>query len=447
MESPPAPAAAPAPDPVATAVAEPAPLKHSRWATAAAAIVGVWAVGSLGLEGVEQAAAGAALVMALATFRRVRLAEDLRLFALLTVGLAAYQALSPFLALALGTSPELPRSGRWTQALDALAPLSLAIISTFGVPWRLLFWGLGVGWLLETAVGLFQVLVKWPWESWGPLKFPLHRLHQNYAPEEVGVRRPGLGLFFHKLKFAHEALAFLGTSLAFALRPGPRRRRAIAAGLSVALLGCTYLSYARAALAAALLIAFLGLAAMLPGKARLAGLLIVALGLGTVTLSPTWKVRLDNAIWAVKSGERAQAWGIGWKAVQDHPVLGAGFGNYVVASRPYRDPSIDPVLYTSAHNVAMTVLAETGIIGLLLYLAQQLALGLALWRRSKAGSIVAAGGLLSLLAFHFVGLSHYIQFHSGVALAFALVWGLGLAPNAPGMAAAAPAPAPAQTKS
>ncbi|MGC4113634.1 MAG: O-antigen ligase family protein [Myxococcales bacterium] len=397
--------------------------------------MGFWALGTLGMEGVEQAAAAGALLMALATFRRAKLAEDLRLFALLTVALAAYQALSPLLALALGSSPELPRSGRWTQALDTLAPLSLAVIATFGVPWRLLFWGLGIGWLVETAVGLFQVLVKWPWESWGPIKFPLHRLHQNYAPEEVGVRRPGLGLFFHKLKYAHEALAFLGTSVSFALRPGPWRSRALAAGLSVALLGCAYMSYARAALAAALLIAFLGLAALLPGKARLAGLAIVALGVGTVTLSPTWKVRLDNAIIAVQSGERAQAWGIGWKAVKDHPVLGVGFGNYTVASRPYHSPEIDPVLYTSAHNVELTVWAEMGIVGLLLYLAQQLALALALWRRSRAGSIVAAGALLSLVAFHFVGLSHFIQFHSGVALAFALVWGLGLAPNAPGLAA------------
>jgi hypothetical protein len=52
----------------------------------------------------------------------------------------------------------------------------------------------------------------------------------------------------------------------------------------------------------------------------------------------------------------------------------------------------------------------------------------------EAGSIVAAGALLSLVAFHIVGLSHFVQFHSGVALAFALVWGLGLAPRAPGLA-------------
>lgn len=426
MEPAPAPGPALAPAPVA----EP---KASRLATTASAVIGLWALGTLGLEGVEQAAAAAALVMVLVTWKRLRLADDLRLFASLTVALAAFQAVSPLLALALGSSSELPRSGRWTQSLETLAPLTLALVSTFGVPWRLLFWGLGIGWAVELAVGLFQALVKWPWESWGPLKFPLHRLHQNYAPEGMAERRPGLGLFFHKLKVAHEALAFLGVSLAFALRPGPSRQRALAAGLSVVLLVCAYLSYARAALAAALLLAFLALAWMLPGKARLAGLVIVALGVATVTLSPVWKVRLENAIWAVKSGERAQAWGIGWKAVKDRPVLGVGFGNYVVASRPHADPSVDPVLLTSAHNVELTVWAETGILGLLLYLAQQVALALALWRRSRAGSIVAAGALLSLVAFHVVGLSHYIQFHSGVALAFALVFGLGLAPGAPGL--------------
>jgi hypothetical protein len=289
------PAPAPAPAPVAAPAAGPtgrapaAPATSSRLATTASAIIGLWGLGTLGLEGVEQAAAGAALLMALATLRRVRLAEDLRLFAYLTVALAAYQALSPLLALALGTSPELPRSGRWTQALETLAPLSLAVVSTFGVPWRLLFWGLGVGWMAELAVGVFQRLVAWPWESWGPYKFPLHRLHQNYAPESVGVRRPALGLFFHKLKFAHEALAFLAprwrSRCARALAP-PR----LAGGFSALLLVCTYSptpgrrwrrrcsSPSRAGGAAA--------GQGPPRRAAHRGA-----GGGDVTLSPVWKVR------------------------------------------------------------------------------------------------------------------------------------------------------------
>lgn len=406
----------------------------SRLTRTAAAIMLVWALGTLGLEGVEQAGAGAAILMAAATWRRARIAEDLRLFAWLTLGLAAWQLVSPLVALVAGASGgALPRASRWTQGLDTLAPLALVVVSAYGVPWRLLAIVLGVGWGLEAAVGLFQAFVQWPWERLGPFKFPVNRLHQNFGAEGGPIRRAGLGLFFHRLRFAHGAVAMLGMALAVALGRGPGRRRLLAGAAAIALLGCAYLSYARAALAAAMGVALLGLAALLPGKTRLAALAIVALAGATLAFSPTWQTRLSGAIVSLKTGERSVAFGTGWKTVQDHPVLGAGFGNYTVASKPYQSPDESPVIYTSAHNVVLTVWAETGLVGLLLYLAQQLALAVALWRRARAGSIVGAGALLSLVGFHLVGLSHFTQFHTGVALTFALLWGLGLASDAPGL--------------
>jgi O-antigen ligase len=70
-----------------------------------------------------------------------------------------------------------------------------------------------------------------------------------------------------------------------------------------------------------------------------------------------------------------------------------------------------------------------GLVGLVLYLALHLALARVLWKRARAGSVMAAGALLSWVGFQVLGLVHYPQFHTGVMLSFALAWGLGLAPS------------------
>ncbi|MBI5543758.1 MAG: O-antigen ligase family protein [Deltaproteobacteria bacterium] len=399
----------------------------------------VWVLGTLLGEGLAQAGAGLALLLGLVAWKQLRIPKDLRAFAALTLALVAYQALSPFLALAIGNASELPRSGRWTQALDTLAPLSLAAISTFGVPWAALAWTLGIGWLAEAAVASFQIAVPWPWASLGPFKFPMDRLHEDFARDFGGpVKRAGIGLFFHRLRFAHGAAAMAGPALALTLMSSTFRRRALAAAALVVVLGCAYLSYARAALGAALVAVVVGLASLLSGRQRLASAAAVALlAAGALALSPTWRQRAANAWLNLQEGERAMALQTGWKIVQEHPVLGVGFGGYGGAAKAHLQPDwpewTRTILQTSAHNVALTVWAETGIFGLALYLAQQLALALALWRRARGRSIAAAGALLSLIAFHLLGLVHYTQFHTGVALTFALLWGLGLA--SPGVAA------------
>lgn len=402
----------------------------SRSGIATASIL-VWALGTLGAEGVAQAGAVAVLVFALVVRRRIQLASDLRPFMALTLALACWQAFSPLIALAAGTAAHLPRAARWTQVLDTVAPASLAAVSTFGVPWVGLVWILGVGWAFETAMGVYQHLVRWPLDRLGPFKFPLNRLHQTFnvgGPE----RHPALGFFFHRLRFAHGAVALLGPAIAFALEKGSRYRRVVAAAAAVALLGCSALSYARAALFAALIVALAGLAALFSGRQRAWAGAFGLLTCVSLAVSPTWRDRMEGIRNTLhRDGERTVAMGTGWKLVRQRPVLGWGFGNYEKAALPYHTPEWSPVIWTSAHNVALTVWAETGIVGLALFAAQQLLLARALLKRARAGSVVAAGALLSLLGFHVIGLGHYVPFHSGVQLTFALVWGLGLAPNAP----------------
>jgi O-antigen ligase len=406
---------------------------------ASAALILLWAVGTLGLEGVAQAGAALALILAVAARRRIRIAADLRPFALLTLAYAGWQAISPLLALGLGMVPHLPRAARWTQALNTLAPLVLAAVATFGVPWRALAWLLGLGWLFQTGLGLFQALVPWPWASWGRFKFPLSRLHENFGADGGPVRRAGLGLYFHRLKYANAAVAMLGPATAFLAMGATWRRRALGLLSTAALLGCALMSYARTAFAGAVVAVLVGLAGLVTGARRLGAFAVAALAMGLFALSPTWQQRAQTALQSAHGGERSDAWHLGLRIIQEHPVLGVGFGNYEQAARPLLRPEMSEVLASSAHNVALTVWAETGVPGLLLYLAQQVALALALWRRLRRGSILAGGGLVSLVGFHVIGLAHFPQYHSGVALTFALLWGLALAPGAPGEEPAAPA--------
>jgi len=146
-----------------------------------------------------------------------------------------------------------------------------------------------------------------------------------------------------------------------------------------------------------------------------------------VVLAPGWRLRLSGAGDNVVSGERAQARAAGWDLVRRHPVLGVGFGNYHAAALARAaETGLPPQLARDAHALWLTTWAETGLVGLLLWLGWQLLLARSLLVRARAGAWPAAGALLAWGAFQALGLVHHLPFHSSVHLTFALVWGVGL---------------------
>jgi len=116
---------------------------------------------------------------------------------------------------------------------------------------------------------------------------------------------------------------------------------------------------------------------------------------------------------------RTDIWKVGWRLVEDNPVLGVGGGNFQVSSIHYllvpgtiRFDEYIVDLPTVAHNAYLQVLAETGIVGLVLFLVSIgvsltcAAKALALLRRQgdRADASLAAGvivGLAALLAGYF----------------------------------------------
>jgi O-antigen ligase len=390
-------------------------------------LLATWALGTAASEGLMQVSADAVVLWALVLLAtgRARVPRNLRP-ALLAGGLlAAYQALSPLLVRLAGSS-EWPTAGRWLQCLDTAAAPALAVAAVVGVRWTAVELAAVAGWTGSVATGVLQHFVRWEAPLPTLLRLPVGRVHEVFA-QEGQPRFAAGGFFFHRLRFAHGAVALLGPSLAASLRASGTRRRWLGAGMVVLCALAIYLAFARAALGAALLVCAAAGAALSRGWARRAGVLGVLILLLAVALAPGWRLRLSDAGANLFNGERALARAAGWDLVQRHPLLGVGFGNYHSAALARAtDTGLPPQLARDAHALWLTTWAETGLVGLLLWLAWQGLLGLALFRRARDGAWPALGALLSWGAFHALAVVHHLPFHSSVHLTFALVWGMGL---------------------
>jgi hypothetical protein len=404
------------------------PAVEGRLRRAVAGVLVLWAVGLVLAEVVLQVAAGAAVLLAgvLAARRSLRLAPDVRAYVLASVALCAWQLVSPAVALAMGAAARWPRGSRYGQVLDTVAGAAAACVGTVGVPWLLLAGVVAGGWLVAAALGLFQNRVRWSWEPPAFLKLNLGRLHENFGTEESPRYAAG-GFFFHRLRFAHGAIAALGPVLAVLGGSEAARRRLLAGVVVMGMLLSIYGAFARAALGAALIVSVVALLLLVRGQARQVGLALIALVVLAVLVSPAWRARMGKALENIYGGERQLAMTVGWSLVREHPLTGVGFGNHKPAALATQaHTGITDLLATDSHNLWLTAWAETGLVGLVLLACMHGLLARALFRRHREGSLAATGALLSWVGFQVLALVHYLPFHSSVHLSFALVWGLGL---------------------
>jgi O-antigen ligase len=77
---------------------------------------------------------------------------------------------------------------------------------------------------------------------------------------------------------------------------------------------------------------------------------------------------------------RTDIWKVGWRMVQDHPLIGVGLGNFPAVFNKYTPYTVfDPSLAGSGpHNDLLSVAAETGVIGLILFIGLLGSLGVRL---------------------------------------------------------------------
>lgn len=100
--------------------------------------------------------------------------------------------------------------------------------------------------------------------------------------------------------------------------------------------------------------------------------------------------------------ERVSSWQDSWLIIKKHPVLGGGLGTYSLSlSQIYpREPAWR---WQPAHNVGLLILAELGLIGILLIGALVFCIMRWLWRQEQYPAIIYLGALLFISLF-----DHYL---------------------------------------
>jgi O-antigen ligase len=103
----------------------------------------------------------------------------------------------------------------------------------------------------------------------------------------------------------------------------------------------------------------------------LAGVLLILGALAALQFVPryNWE-RMGSTVSQIMDrgsmSGRTEIWNAGWQAFPERPLVGAGAGAFVTAIRPYFGGAEK---VASAHNVALGLLVEQGIIGLVLFAA------------------------------------------------------------------------------
>ena len=251
------------------------------------------------------------------------------------------------------------------------------------------------------ALASYLVAVAIQWRLWLRLGFPLTSL--PLRPSNVG----GLAMIPTWLA----DLVALGTPVVVATL-WSRGARVLAGVFAVVALGTIVLTGTRSVL---LVIAVLSVAVVLivvrgragRGIATAVITVVLAVGiLGTVVTLGTSR-SFDEG--------RSSAYASAVARLKESPLVGTGPGTYGVERM--RDPVdvIGHLAFPDAHNIVLTTLAESGIVGLLGLLATVALIGLAIrrsWRASPDDRLISAGALFGATVF---------AMHGMVDVVFALV--------------------------
>lgn len=274
------------------------------------------------------------------------------------------------------------------------------------------------------------------WRNWPQFVFPRFIMDIRYS-EFLGRAR---GPFLNPV--ACGIFQSVGLVAAIAAWPGlGRRGRIVAAGIISLLLLGIFATFTRSVWIAAALAATITL--WLPASNRQRGGLIIvgasALALFVAFFAEDIKAfKRDKEVSKAEMAESAQLRPllaeVAMQMAVDRPVLGHGFGQYVPASRIYHQQvSTSPlkkVLPYRQHNVLLSYLTETGLVGMSLLIgigALFLMASYQVYARGRAGSAARAIGLLGMvtLLLYFVnGMFHDVSIVPMVGSLFYFMLGL-----------------------
>jgi O-antigen ligase len=227
----------------------------------------------------------------------------------------------------------------------------------------------------------------------------------------VGRGFSAVGTFTSRLSFSavESAALVLAAALALRLRSVPAR---IAAALVA--IGCA-LGVGAAFARAAWIGTFAGGAILLFGLNRRAAAVLCAAAVaiaGAGMLLPTVRARAISGLQATANPDRLFIWSRAGEVLADHPVQGVGIYGFPIVAYPYYDRH-DPLfpMHTWAHDMYFTLLAETGVAGLIAYVwifvvVAMLALSALKtgegppWSAVRVGALGATVTLLTISLFH-----------------------------------------------
>jgi O-antigen ligase len=131
------------------------------------------------------------------------------------------------------------------------------------------------------------------------------------------------------------------------------------------------------------------------------------------------------------AAERVAHWQTGWNMYQDHPAIGVGVGNFNVRFEDYSVREMFRKSQGHAHNYYIHTLAETGLIGLLVYLTllgSIIALALQVLLQSRRGDglsraivLGAFGSIMAVSAHNMFEDLHVLNLGIVISLLWALV--------------------------
>jgi len=202
-------------------------------------------------------------------------------------------------------------------------------------------------------------------------------------------------------------------------------------------------------------------------QARRVGVLIATVGIlvaVVMVLPDTFWNRVSTIVPSVEEkretfGTRINLWEIALEMVRDRPLTGVGIGNFAPASVRYAHGEL-LVTRLAAHNAYLSVAAETGIVGFVLFLLLHWLAWRSILRAIRAGALsqspqlrmiaVAAEGCL--LAIMVAGLSvaseglKYLWFYFGLAASLGRIASRMSVPQVESMATTAVAPSEGPTE-
>lgn len=318
-----------------------------------------------------------------------------------------------------------PDGAGLARTLDwAVIPLVAMTAETLTAQqWRTLAKATFITLAISCVVAGLQHFGIWPSEAafqpWLWTRIPFHRV---YEPIADSGRFMGGGLIFHRLKFAHVSGLVL-VAVLVAARRSEKKPLLIACGV-LAFIAVWMFPYARMGAVAMTAAVALTLVLISPSP-RLAfltsaGLVLVAV-IAVVSIAPL-RDRFAAALTDQGSGQRSQHFNAGLEAIRQFPLAGVGPGQF----RPSKFGPPDMPEHVrgnpgKAHNEFVSIAAETGIFGALLFIG----LLVSLVRKARVAPLGALTiGCIGL--FVVLSLVHDPLFQAPFSMGLVLILGLGL---------------------